>query len=87
MPNEVTVVLTLFGVLGTWTATVAALVYWLSNKFASLERCMHKSMAEHIIHNDAVFHQMAIRIQRLELKEFGFTSSAANGDGIGGMEP
>jgi len=77
--------LMLLGMFGTWTMTVAALVYWLSSKFASLERTMVEQMAEHIKHNDKSFHAVATRIQRLELKEFGFTGSAINGEGIGGL--
>ena len=86
MPNSVTVAMTIIGALGTWTATVAALVYWLSNKFASLEKCMLGQMTEYAQKNAEQFHHIAIRVQRLELKEFGFTSSASNGNGVGGLE-
>ena len=36
--EEVTTVIALVSFLASWTATVAALVYWLSSKFAGLER-------------------------------------------------
>ncbi len=80
--SNVVILLSIIGALGTWTATVATLVYWLSNKFAALERCMLKQMSEHIINNEASFHSVSTRVQRLELKEFGFTVSGTNG----GME-
>ncbi len=80
MHDTTTLVLTIIGALLTWTITMVSLASWLSGKFRDLERLVYREMDKHRREDDRQFHRHGVKIQRLELKTFGFT-------GNGGEEP
>ncbi len=64
--NSLTVILTIF--IGGFT--VAG---WLEFRFRSLEKLIYREMHHHTEDDDKRFEDHALRIQRLEIKNFGVT--------------
>lgn len=56
-----------------YTSSVVGLVLWLSNKFRAMERTFYRELAKHNRQADDIFATYGLRIQRLELRTFGFT--------------
>lgn len=85
MHETATLIVTIILAMITWTATVASLVLWLTSKFRALEKALYREMDKHRREDDRQFNVHATRIQRLELRAFGF--SAPNGPLIAEPEP
>lgn len=73
MTETTTLIIAILGALILWTSSVVSLVLWLTNKFRGLERLFYSKMDEHRRDDDRQFTKHNIRIQRLEIKNFGFT--------------
>lgn len=73
MSEPVTLIIAIFGAIITWTTTVVAMVLWLNGKFQYLEKTIYREMEKHRREDDAQFRAIGTRIQRMELKVFGFT--------------
>lgn len=71
----ITIVLSILGAIVTWTGTVVALVLWLTGKFRDLEKSFYREMDLHRREDNTLFSDHGNRLQRLELKEFGFTQN------------
>ena len=74
-------VLSILGALITWTGSVISLVIWLTGKFRAIEKVIYHEMDKHRREDDRQFGEHATKIQRLELKTFGFTMSGRGGGG------
>lgn len=77
MHDTATLTLAIIGALMTWTGSVIALVMWLTGKFRSLERTIYHEMDKHRREDDRQFGSQGTRIQRLEIRAFGFTGPVA----------
>lgn len=73
--GEPSVVVAIASFLVIYGATVASLVTWLSNKFRHLERTFYRELSAHNKHYEGIVAAHGLRIQRLELKAFGFTEA------------
>ncbi len=58
-----------------YTSSIIGLVMWLSNKFRAVERIFYRELSGYKARSDHNFLAYGLRIQRLELKAFGFTES------------
>lgn len=58
------ILIAIIGAVLTWTASIVSLVMWLTGKFRSLEAAIYRET-----------NRLGTRVQRLELKVFGFTHS------------
>lgn len=76
MNEQVMLVLAIGGAVITWTASVISLVVWLTGKFRSLEKVIYREMDKHRREDDDQFKIQGTKIQRLEIKAFGFTGPA-----------
>lgn len=65
----------IIGALITWTGSVVSLVMWLTGRFRTLEKIIYQEMDRHRREDDVQFRAHGTKIQRLELKAFGFTQS------------
>ncbi len=65
--------LAIISALIVYTGSVISLVMWLNNKFRALEKTFYKELDRRRIVNDGKFFQLGTKIQRLEIKAFGFT--------------
>lgn len=77
MTETVTLIILVLGAIVTWTTSVILLVLWLTGKFRGLEKALYREMDKHRREDDRMFDGHQTRIQRLELKTFGF---AVTGD-------
>lgn len=66
----------------TWTVTVVSLVIWLTGKFSSLEKVIYREMDKHRTEDDRQFRAIGTKVQRLELRAFGFTGAPATEQAI-----
>ncbi len=73
MNESASLTLAIIGAVITWTGSVIALVIWLTGKFSSMESVFYGEMDKHRREDDRQFSIHATKIQRLELKSFGFT--------------
>lgn len=73
MHDTASLIIAIMGAILTWTVTIASLVYWLTSKFRFLEGIIYREMDKHRREDDALFKNQGTRIQKLELKAFGFT--------------
>lgn len=76
MQDTATLVLAIIGAVITWTASVISLVVWLTGKFRYLEKTIYREMDKHRREDDNQFRSQGTRIQRLEIKIFGYTPAA-----------
>jgi hypothetical protein len=84
------VVVSLAVLVITYTSSIGAMVLWLANKFRQLEQLIYKEI--HQLRREAQgarreyeqrLEGMGLRIQRIELRVFGFTKHPADeGPGI-----
>ncbi len=77
MNDAAMLVLAIIGFMLTWTTSIVCLVVWLTTKFRDLEKVMYREMDKHRIEDDRQFRIQGTKIQRLELKAFGFTGPAS----------
>lgn len=75
MHETATLVLGIIGALLTWTASVISLIIWLTGKFRSLEKLIYRELQKHQEEDTRQFHDLGTKVQRLELRLFGFTVS------------
>ncbi len=75
--------LSLVGFMLTWTTSVVLLATWLAGKFRGLEKIIYHEMEKHRVEDDRQFRTLSTKIQRLEIKAFGFTESPL-ADGMNG---
>ena len=66
----------IFGALATWTGSVIGLVLWLTGRFRSLEAALYRETNSLRWESDRKFNANQTKIQRLEIKVFGFTPAA-----------
>lgn len=78
MNESATLIVAIIGLIITWTGSVIFLVLWLTGKFRSLEKALYREMDKHRREDDRQFGNHAVKIQRLEIKVFGFTGPAAD---------
>ena len=62
-------------IMGTVASAAGLSMLWLSAQFRRLERLIYIEMDKHRRDDDVQFDDHGRRIQRLELKSFGFTNS------------
>lgn len=81
MPVEtlITIILAILGAIGTWTITVAGLVFWLASRFRAIENLIDAKLSfikrEHDRDVDAIWKRIRAierQVHRLQLKVFGF---------------
>lgn len=60
-------------IMGTIAGAAITSALWLSSRLNAIERLVYKEMDKHSRDDNARFDEHGRRIQRLELKEFGFT--------------
>lgn len=70
-----TLILTVLGSLGVWTASVIAVILWLNNQFNTQRAAMYREIAKIRREYDRVIAAYAGRVQRLELRITGSTLS------------
>ncbi len=68
--------LAILSALLIYTGSVISLVLWLSNRFRALERTLYKELDRRRTLSEGKFFQLGTKIQRLEIKAFGFTGPA-----------
>lgn len=66
-------ILAIVGSVLTWTGSIIALVIWLTTKFRDLEKLVYREGDKHRREDAVQFKLHGTKIQRLELKAFGFT--------------
>lgn len=74
MHDTATLILAILGAALTWTLTIIGFAAWLGEKFRVLERTIYREMDKHRREDDRQFNQQGTKLQRLELKVFGFTN-------------
>lgn len=62
-------------IIGTVASASGFGVLWLTSQFRRIERIIYREMEQHRRVNDARHQDVLRRVQRLELKAFGFTHS------------
>lgn len=70
-----TLILTVLGSLGVWTASVIAVILWLNNQFNTQRTNLHREIAKIRREYDRAIAAYAGRVQRLELRVTGSTLS------------
>lgn len=60
-------------VMATIAGAAGGSMLWLESRFRSMEKLIYREMEKHRQDDDTKFSNHGTRIQRLELKEFGFT--------------
>lgn len=75
MNEPATLIVAIIGALIVWTTSVITLSMWLASKFRFLESTIYREMDKHRKEDDRQFNYQGRRIQRVELKVFGFTHS------------
>lgn len=75
MSETATLVLAIIGAVIVWTTSIIGGIIWLTGKFRGLERALYRETDKHRRENDALFTNHLVRIQRLEIKAFGFTGT------------
>lgn len=80
--NELEIAVSLAVLVITYTSSVGAMVLWLANKFRQLEKLIYKEMEMVRKENmslrrdmDRRIEGLGLRLQRLELRLFGFTQT------------
>lgn len=73
MHEATQLILAILGFALLWTTTVVGVVVWLESKFRRLEKLFYKELYTHTEEDDSKFENHGRRIQRLEIKSFGFT--------------
>lgn len=58
-----------------WTTSAVLVVVWLESRFRRVESTIYREMAKHIAEDEDRFGDYGLRVQKLELKNFGFTQS------------
>lgn len=58
-----------------WTSSIIAGVIWLESRFRRVEGIFYKELDSHKTEVDEKFANHSQRVQRLELKAFGFTKT------------
>lgn len=56
-----------------WTVSVVGATFWLASKFRALEVMFFKALNTHKEEDAETFEENRLRIQRIEMKVFGFT--------------
>ena len=59
--------------MGTIFSIAVTSALWLESRFRRLERLIYIEMDKHRREDDEKFDRLGVKVQRLELKEFGFT--------------
>lgn len=73
--DTTTLIFTILGFAVLWTSSVIAGMVWLNAKFRNVERAIYREDEKHRTTNDARFNDLLLRVQRLELRVFGFTET------------
>lgn len=73
MGTTVDLVVAIFGAVMVWTSSIIGGIIWLSAKFRGLEKTIYREMDKLRRESNTRFYSHDTRIQRLEIKTFGFT--------------
>lgn len=73
MTEVANLVLAILGAVLVWTTSVIGGMIWLNGKFRSLEGTIYRESEKLRREYDGKFYHHNTRIQRLEIKAFGFT--------------
>ena len=77
--NEVTtLVFAIFSAVLVWTTSVIGGMIWLNGKFRSLENTIYRELEKMRREYELRLFSHNARIQRLEIKAFGFTGGNGN---------
>lgn len=69
MHDTATLALAIWAAILTWTISVISGSVWLNSKFRHMEKALYRESEKHSV----ALTKLATRVQRLELKLFGFT--------------
>ena len=64
--------------MGTIFSIAVTSALWLESRFRKLERLIYVEMDKHRREDDEKFDRLGVKVQRLELKEFGFTQTPSS---------
>ncbi len=81
MTEVANLVLAILGAVLVWTTSVIGGMIWLNGKFRNIEKAIYRESEKLRREYDGKFNGHNTRIQRLEIKAFGFT------DGNGASQP
>lgn len=73
--QDTSTLLAIAGAVLTWTTSVIILAGWLHAKFRFLESTIYREMEKRRALVDREFRIIETKMQRLEIKAFGFTTS------------
>lgn len=76
--TDPSVLLTIIGVVFTYTITVVGLVNWLNGKFRSLEKLLYHELEKHRREYDKQLNNIGIRLLRMEIAKTGITHTPAS---------
>lgn len=74
--ENVTIILSILGAVGTWTVTVALLVLWLANRFRAVESLIYTELRKHKHEHENRIRLIERQLHRLQIKVFGFAPLA-----------
>lgn len=80
--SDPSLAMAIVGFMLTWTVSIISLVMWLTGKFRDLEKIIYREMDKHRTEDDRQFRAIGTRVQRLELRAFGFTGTPATEPGV-----
>lgn len=80
--NDPSLAMAIIGFMLTWTVSIISLVVWLTGKFRDLEKIIYREMDKHRTEDDRQFRAIGTKVQRLELRAFGFTGAPATEQAI-----
>lgn len=66
-------VLAIFGAIMVWTTSVIGGIIWLNTKFRSIETIVYRELEKYRNRYDTHLYANDTRLQRVELRLFGFT--------------
>jgi len=74
--TEITqLILAIIGAILVWTTSIIGGMVWLTGRFRMLEASIHRESNKNRQMFEAQLHLHSSRIQRLEIKAFGFTAT------------
>lgn len=80
--SDPSLAMAIVGFMLTWTVSIVSLVVWLTGKFRDLEKIIYREMDKHRTEDDRQFRAIGTKVQRLELRAFGFTEAPATEPGV-----
>lgn len=75
MPQEIAIAIAILGAIGGWTVTVVICTIWITGRLRELEKTIYREINKHREETESTIRNHGRRIERLEIKNFGFTAS------------